>query len=77
MELKQQLINEIEMLPEQTLRVISIIVKEFILLNNKAELKSEQILEEDRKAMFGCLRGKYIISDDFDAPLDDFKEYMI
>ncbi|MDR1204219.1 MAG: type II toxin-antitoxin system RelB/DinJ family antitoxin [Peptococcaceae bacterium] len=29
-----------------------------------------------RSAMFGCLRGKYKMSDDFDAPLDDFKEYM-
>jgi predicted DNA-binding antitoxin AbrB/MazE fold protein len=29
-----------------------------------------------REAMFGCLRGKYKIADDFDAPIDDFKEYM-
>jgi hypothetical protein len=29
-----------------------------------------------RAAMFGCLRGKYNMTDDFDAPLDDFKEYM-
>ena len=24
----------------------------------------------------GCLRGKIWIADDFDAPLEDFKEYM-
>ena len=29
-----------------------------------------------REAMFGCLRGEYKIADDFDAPLEDFKEYM-
>ena len=29
-----------------------------------------------RTEMFGCLRGEYKIADDFDAPLDDFKEYM-
>jgi DNA-damage-inducible protein J len=29
-----------------------------------------------RTAMFGCLHGKYKMSDDFDAPLDDFAEYM-
>ena len=29
-----------------------------------------------RDAMFGYLRGKYKIASDFDAPLDDFKEYM-
>ena len=29
-----------------------------------------------RNAMFGYLRGEYKTSSDFDAPLDDFKEYM-
>jgi DNA-damage-inducible protein J len=29
-----------------------------------------------RDAMFGCLRGEYKIAEDFNAPLDDFKEYM-
>ncbi|HWE01207.1 MAG TPA: DUF2281 domain-containing protein [Tepidisphaeraceae bacterium] len=25
---------------------------------------------------FGCLRGKIWMADDFDEPLDDFKDYM-
>ena len=29
-----------------------------------------------RDAMFGCMRGQFKMADDFDAPLDDFKEYM-
>ncbi|MCL2604690.1 MAG: type II toxin-antitoxin system prevent-host-death family antitoxin [Defluviitaleaceae bacterium] len=29
-----------------------------------------------RAESFGCMRGQFIMSDDFDAPLDDFKEYM-
>ncbi|MCL1787681.1 MAG: type II toxin-antitoxin system RelB/DinJ family antitoxin [Defluviitaleaceae bacterium] len=29
-----------------------------------------------REAMFGCMRGQITMSDDFDAPLEDFKEYM-
>ena len=32
--------------------------------------------KKSRDAMFGCLRGEYKISDDFDAPLEDFEEYM-
>ncbi|MCL2045216.1 MAG: type II toxin-antitoxin system RelB/DinJ family antitoxin [Oscillospiraceae bacterium] len=32
--------------------------------------------KKPREEMFGCLRGEYKIADDFDAPLDDFKEYM-
>ena len=33
---------------------------------------------EDVKSLFGrgCMKGKMWIADDFDAPLDDFKEYM-
>jgi hypothetical protein len=39
------------------------------------------ILEEpaetnSRELMFGCLRSEYKIAGDFDAPLEDFEEYM-
>jgi hypothetical protein len=26
--------------------------------------------------VFGCAKGKFTVSEDFDAPLDDFTEYM-
>jgi Protein of unknown function (DUF2281) len=29
-----------------------------------------------RKDLFGCLRGQVTISEDFNAPLSDFAEYM-
>ncbi|MDR2589484.1 MAG: DUF2281 domain-containing protein [Oscillospiraceae bacterium] len=29
-----------------------------------------------RQSVFGCMNGKVWMSDDFDAPLEDFKEYM-
>jgi len=29
-----------------------------------------------RKPLYGCAKDKIWIADDFDAPLDDFKEYM-
>ena len=29
-----------------------------------------------RKEMFGSMRGMFEMADDFDAPLEDFKEYM-
>jgi hypothetical protein len=44
--------------------------------------RRESAIEKKNKsriAMFGCLRGKYRkykLADDFDVPLDDFKEYM-
>ena len=44
--------------------------------HNKASVPFPSKHEKSRDAMFGCLRGEYKIADDFDAPLDDFKEYM-
>jgi len=29
-----------------------------------------------KERVFGCAKGKYRMADDFDAPLDDFKDYM-
>ena len=29
-----------------------------------------------REEVFGCMRGQFKMSDDFDEPLEDFKEYM-
>ena len=31
---------------------------------------------EKRRALCGCMKGKSWVSDDFDAPLDEMKEYM-
>jgi len=39
------------------------------ILEEPAEVKP-------RESMFGCLRGEYKIANDFDAPLEDFEEYM-
>ena len=32
--------------------------------------------EDDSHPVFGSSRGKFEMADDFDAPLDDFAEYM-
>jgi len=42
----------------------------FVLTTNAIPRK------KPRAGMFGCLYGEYKIADDFDAPLDDFLEYM-
>jgi len=37
----------------------------------------ELVTESQKKApKFGCMKGKIWMSDDFDEPLEDFKEYM-
>ena len=36
----------------------------------------EKITKMSRESVFGCMRGQFKMADDFDAPLEDFKEYM-
>jgi len=32
--------------------------------------------EPKKVPVFGCAKGQFKIAEDFDAPLDDFKDYM-
>jgi len=38
--------------------------------------RPEKTPKMSRESMFGCMRGQFTMADDFDAPLEDFKEYM-
>jgi len=43
----------------------------------KKGIPFELVTEPQKKVpKFGCMKGKIWMSDDFDEPLDDFKEYM-
>lgn len=39
-------------------------------------LKSKQKKDKIKERKFGCAKGLMVMHDDFDAPLEDFKEYM-
>ena len=32
--------------------------------------------EAPKERVFGCAKGQFRMADDFDAPLEDFKDYM-
>ena len=51
-------------------------VLDFInFLNYKINQKNNSEIPNLRDG-FGCLKGKISMSDDFDEPLEDFREYM-
>jgi hypothetical protein len=50
--------------------------KEAIEKALKKMLEELDMKVEQRKPVFGSAKGKYIMFDDFDAPLEDFKDYM-
>ncbi|MCL2068137.1 MAG: DUF2281 domain-containing protein [Treponema sp.] len=36
----------------------------------------KEVVQEKKEREFGCAKGQFWMADDFDAPLDDFKDYM-
>jgi len=39
-------------------------------------LKTKKEKKKIKERKFGCAKGLIILHDDFDAPLEDFKDYM-
>jgi len=63
MSVREQIINDINLLPEQSLKIISVIIEE-IKTSNEA------------RPVYGSGKGMMWIADDFDAPLEEMGEYM-
>lgn len=64
---KLNLIRQIDELPEESLLALEKIISQ-LRMNKKPILK---------RGLLGCMKGLVVyMADDFDAPLDDFKEYM-
>jgi Protein of unknown function (DUF2281) len=66
--------EKIASIQRQTQQDLSGVVGRSIDLYYQAlQVESRQV---SRKQLFGCLQGRISVSADFDAPLDDFAEYM-
>ena len=92
MTIRELVKNEIDLLPDDALYVVRDFVlsqKErltddmFIhgIINHNGIAFDTAVSKENRpkmsrEAVFGCMRGQFSMADDFDAPLEDFKEYM-
>lgn len=71
MNTKERLINEIAGAPESLLPEVLDFMEHLI------EKHKEKARKRSRNApKFGSCKGLFIIPDDFDAPLEDFKAYM-
>ena len=74
-----ELLNKIDKIPQKYIgEVIDFLgylqhkaQEEAAAQNNNAEPQ-----EPLREREFGCLKGQIWMADDFDAPLEDFKDYM-
>jgi len=68
---EKTILSEINQLPEN----LKLEVLHFILFLRKRY--AQEILSKSHKErVFGRSKGRYKLAPDFDAPLEDFKEYM-
>lgn len=67
------ILNKYGELPKE----VEVKVLEYIeFLMSKHQKKDPKRKNSKKKSNFGSAKGTVLISDDFDAPLDDFKDYM-
>lgn len=66
------LYTQIEALPSKLKKEAKKMLKEMLENQVKDNPKKSTI----KKRSFGSLKGKIHLADDFDNPLEDFKEYM-
>lgn len=65
------ILYEINQLPEkQKMEVIDFI----LMLKNKIKAKDNKL--DSNKRIFGISKGKYLLANDFDEPLEDFNKYL-
>jgi len=58
---------------------ISMLIREVINYNGipfNAAMPPQAHAKMTMADAMGCMRGQFTMSDDFDAPLEDFREYM-
>jgi hypothetical protein len=75
------LYNKIISMPPDVAEEVNDFVDFVIRRKNKAQSDSveNKVLEQKEilpEGGFGCLKGKIWMSEDFDEPLDDFKDYI-
>ena len=77
---KQQFDKVCDLIGVSPSNALSIFIKGVINHNgipfNVVAAAGEKTAKMSREAVFGCMRGQFKMTDDFDAPLEDFKEYM-
>ena len=69
--LQNIILKEIQFLPEFAQKE----VLDYMLFLKDKHLK-KKVISIEKRPFFGCGKINIKMADDFDAPLDDFKEYM-
>jgi hypothetical protein len=75
MQAKQEIINTIEILPQN---IVEEVCNYMLYLKAKTEKEQEPEFKVTRETFFGCMKGEIWESDDHDwfEPMKEFEDYM-
>ncbi len=76
MTLQQEVFEKISILPDNSVRLVLALVDEILNQSDDLKDKPDTSSKKIKRRTAGGLKGPLIITDDFDEPLDCFKEYM-
>lgn len=66
--------TQLDPLPEEVRKKVLDYITE--LMDQWEQKKASSEAPKEKRRIFGLMKGQIHIADDFDEPLDDFKEYM-
>lgn len=77
MTIEVSILKNVEKLPESVKQSV-LLYTEFLVSQHPEEKSKEVVSENDpeKNYGYGSLAGQIVMSDDFDEPLEDLKEYM-
>ena len=73
---REAILQEINQLPDDVLIAFLNLIKVSGMLEQNDSQKAEMEPETRKYRTAGALKGKIILHEDFDEPLEDMKEYM-
>lgn len=79
MTLESSILNNLEKLPEAMQQAVLLYTEFLVTRSSQQGTSQPEIVPEalsNKRGGLGIWKGKIWIADDFDAPLDDFQEYM-
>ncbi|RZL49789.1 MAG: DUF2281 domain-containing protein [Pedobacter sp.] len=71
----KNIIHKLETLPKELVTEVEDFIDFLRAKHTKTSISGANTVEEPRN-LYGATKGLFIIPDDFNEPLDDFKEYM-
>jgi hypothetical protein len=71
----KNIIHKLETLPKELVNEVENFIDFLQAKHSKKQIPNNNKLEEPR-ALYGVAKGLFIVANDFNEPLNDFKEYL-